>query len=543
MITGSRWWIAVGCLMLVAGCKNAEDFRQSRVENITGTVDLLRNRVKIEPGRTLTLEECKSFALANNLDIRVLDIQEEVSSQRVHAQMLEMLPDFTVSYDGTRRDNYAASSSTGVGGGTSGDRGNTRSSEKYENRFNIELAFSVLDFGLAFLNAQQAQGRTLIDREMRRRAAQNLQLDVTRAYFRVAATQDAIEVTEELLAKCDGIYQLIDDLQATGELDPFRMIDERRKFFNMQRMLMAYRRNYQDACIELRALMGLYPNADIKVDTAILNEMVPLSIPEVEKLERIALVERPELYELDVQNHITAVEAQKTVLRMFPTVELTAQMINTDNPFLLNQTWFEIGAKAAYNLLKLPQQIAEYKAIRREVDENAMRILALSVGVMSQVRIAHANIFDIREQYELDLRQYTIYEQQLRMLEHQNQAAGSLSYLELEARRMEAIQARIDCLLSLGSYYVGYARLLNAVGINDFREDTVNGILEEIQLAEARNQSDQRRMAAAMMEFQSSTDNYRGIPLGQNTLPEGARSGYEEHLPPLAAGDSAQPTL
>ncbi len=93
---------------------------------------------------------------------------------------------------------------------------------------------SVLDFGLAFFNTQQANDRILLRQQMTRRSEQNLVLDTVRIYFQVAAAQRAIDVTTQLLDDCKNRYELIEQMGDAGQILPFRAFDEVRQFIDME---------------------------------------------------------------------------------------------------------------------------------------------------------------------------------------------------------------------------------------------------------------------------------------------------------------------
>ncbi len=534
MNKGTRLIAGMGMLCLVAGCKTADDYKEERYSGSTKTINEINQRYELKEGDVLSLQTCVDLAVTHNLDLATYKAQLKVADGRTAAEWLGMLPDLTVSNDFTDRSNYSGSESTGVGGGSSGNSGATRSSDKYENQFKVELALSALDFGMAYLNAMQSEDRALIVQEQQRRAEQNLRLDVARAYFRVAATQDAIDSTAQLLEECRGIDLMLEELAKTNQIDHFRIIDEQRRFIRMERQLREYTRNYKDACVDLRSLMGLAPGGDIRVDAAPLRAMYDLDLPEIDVLEKIALVERPELYQMDIQTHITVNEARKSILMMFPSVRAVTDFTNSSNPFLYNQSWWEVAIKASYNLLKLPQQIAIYRQRESEVDELELRKMALAIGVMSQVRIAHANLLEVKSLQELNERNYRNYAKGLDIALQDGAGSGALSKLNLDALRMEEVQAKIDAQLSLGSYYVAYYQLQNAVGISDFTQPNIERIALEIAQAEARERSAEEESKAAQLladNYRTNNAVFNGVKLGHTTMDNSTRAKYADLLP------------
>ena len=177
---------------MVNGCKNSEDYRNERAEY--AIVHFERSQLKmLEEGRRLSLLECVRIAMEHNLDLKVYQLEEAVARETQTAEMLGMLPELNATNNLTSRNNTPASSSRKVV--ESGETyGASTSQDETINYVNVDLVLSVLDFGLAWFNTQQAKDRTLMREQRTRRAMQNLSLDVAKAYFKVAAAQRSIRI-------------------------------------------------------------------------------------------------------------------------------------------------------------------------------------------------------------------------------------------------------------------------------------------------------------------------------------------------------------
>lgn len=476
-------FIIVVTVVFFTSCSSEDAYRRERVKKAEKHFENIAGRT-IEKNKVFSLPECIELALKNNLDLQVSELKEKIANERVTAEILGMLPDLTVTNDYKARNNIPASSSKSVatGGATYGF---SQGQDQDENTFKVELLFSALDFGLAYLNVVQAQDRTLIEKQQTQRAAQNLRLDVAKAYFRVAAIQGAIETTENLLEECRNIDSAFIELSKNKDVSLLRLLDEHKRFIRMQQRLMDYRRSYLNACIELRTLMGFAPFGEINVDSSALAKLSEIDLPEIDLLEKISLTERPELFNLDIQLNITLNEARKTILMMFPNVQMVGDFNNSSNSFLLHTSWWEIGVRAAYNVLKLPQHIAKYRSLSGEMDELEMQTLSMTIGVMAQVRISQAEMQEAKERYDLDDKVYQIYYQHLEYAIGSFTVGGALSQLEVDRMKMETAEAQIQRTQSLGNYYVAYYRLMNAVGLSSMDPDTIKKLKEKIDKSEA----------------------------------------------------------
>lgn len=503
-MSGMSWKLlvfGVCTAIAVGGCKNSDDYREERAEYAIKHFEFARYRDMME-GKKLSLKECIKMAQENNLELKIKAIEENVAREMQTAEMLGMLPELNISDSYTARNNTPASSSKKVGqdGLT---YGYSTSQDRNVNYLNIDLAFSVVDFGLAFFNTMQARDRVLIREQRTRRASQNLTLDVVKAYFQVAASQRAIKVTNRLLEDCRSRYELIEKLSKKREITPFRAFDETKRFVEMEKRLTNYVRSYENSCVELRSLLGMHPGGKILVDDSYLNQVPKFEFPEIDLMEQIALLERPELYEIDMQKHINVLECRKEIVKMFPNVRLFYDFANSNNSFLYHASWYELGIRAAYNLLKLPQHIKQYQAYSAQVDAEEARTFSLAIGIMAQVRIAHADLLSMKERYEIDDKVYKAYSRNLKWAVASKKLTGELSNLELDHMRLATAETEIERMMSLGNMYVAYFRILNAVGINKLDAGSLNAMRAELKSARDRAA---RELAQAEAEHKQRVD-------------------------------------
>jgi len=453
-------------ILFSAGCKTRDAYEEDRAKLAAEHFE--RSKWSLyQKEHVFTLDECIDLALKFNLDIKVAKLEEQAASESAIAEALGMLPELTATNTDTWRNNVAASGSQAMNS-EGATYSYSTSSDQDQNNFNLDLAFSFLDFGIAALNTSQANDRTQIREQRTRRVAQNLQADVVRAYFQVAAAQKAMDIANDLLKKCQSRYELIVDMESKKLISPFRAFDEARRFFDMEKRLTNYTRNYEASRSELCALLGLTVGNDILVDTSMLNVNRPpeFDLPKTQVMEQIALLQRPELYEIDMQRHVNVLELYKTILMMFPNVRMYMDFSQSSNSFLYHSTWMELGIRAAYNLLKLPQQIAKAKSMHTQILAEEARGFAQAVGIIAQVRIAEFNYRNAIDRFYLDNRIYTAYSENLKNAEASIRTSGGLSQLELDHIRLSTAETEIERLNSLGSFYITYYRLLNSLGID-----------------------------------------------------------------------------
>ena len=189
-------------------------------------------------------------------------------------------------------------------------------------------------------------------------------------------------------------------------------------------------------------------------------------------------------------------------------------------------------------LLKLPEQIAKYRSLHKEIDEISLRTMALSLGILSQVRIAHANVMEVKERYDLDNRVYEAYASHLKIARQNYRAGRALSKLELDRMELETAETEIDRMLALSNYYLAFYRLKNSVGVSSLGKDKVEQILNKINETEmAMNEEIAKEkgeeLAQASIQIKSNADTLNGIVLGNNTLSNSEKSKIQKVIVPV----------
>ena len=517
-------------MLVLAGCKSEEDYRKERVLKAQEQYDSAR-KMELPADKMLSLQDCIDLAMKHNLDVKVQNMEKEAAKSMMWAEILGMLPDLSVTDNFSSRDNQPGSRSKAVeGGGATYDY--STSQDKTINNLSVDLAFSLLDFGLAFFNSQQGHDRLLLKQRQIERMRQNLMLDVVRAYFKVASAQRAVDITQNLLAQCKTREETIKNLQKQNKITPFRAYEELNRLLHMEKRLSNYTRLHQNSCVELRALIGVYPSVNLIVDDTVLDKEPQIDLPEIDLLEQMAILKRPELFEIDIQRHINILECRKTILMMLPNVQFYMDLVNNNNSFLYYQTWWELAVRAAYNALKTPQHLARYMAYSDQADVEKMRSFAQAITVMSQVRIAKADIAASQQKYEINRREYRNYSEHLQKELAKKDVRGSVSELELDHLRMTVAETEIERLLALGSRHISYYRLLNAIGVENLDPATRDKLKAEIEAGAKRAEEE---LALARAEYEKKQEEAENARIARILFEDGKKKQSEKQL--LAASE------
>ena len=178
---------------------------------------------------------------------------------------------------------------------------------------------------------------------------------------------------------------------------------------------------------------------------------------------------------------------------MIPSARLFMDFNNNNNSYLYHASWYSIGVNAAYNLLKLPQHIANYAAYSSMAEAEAVKAYSLGVGIMAQVRISHFDMISARERYQIEDRIYNTYRKKLNSAAAVLGAAQDMTKLELDHMKLETAEREIARIIALGNMYVSYFQVLNSLGVCKIDTDSLDVLKNELAAARLRAESELAR--------------------------------------------------
>nr|CAM78056.1 conserved hypothetical protein, fragment [Magnetospirillum gryphiswaldense MSR-1] len=118
------------------------------------------------------------------------------------------------------------------------------------------------------------------------------------------------------------------------------------------RQLTAIQQELSTAEIELAALINLPPGTVLKLDVpAEMN--VPAWELSLDRMEELAFLNNADLREQGYQSRITVNDTRKAIARLFPGITFSTSRQYDHNSFLMDNHWYEAGAKLSWNLMNL----------------------------------------------------------------------------------------------------------------------------------------------------------------------------------------------
>lgn len=396
----------------------------------------------------VSVEDLLAQALYHNLDHRIAMVEEALAVDQIDIAKLSLWPNGVFNGQAQDRNNQPGGRSQSI---ISGEESlEPSASQERRSRFgNVEFVWNVLDFGVSYVTAQQRHKERDILHEKRRKATHGLARDVFSAYLSTWVAQRYESVVDELLAELQSMVESYGRLIDKGLKRKKAMVVQR-ELLAVQGRLWKLKESFSGHRLKLLSLANLPPGAEVDLlDPGQDKNFGPLSLP-IGDLESIALRSRPELRVEDYNAHISALEARKEILRMFPGLEFGVGASRDTNKFLFNNSWSNAGMRISWNLMDLARGSKLKKFRYAERDLAILRRQALSVAVLMQVRLA-------AQKYLLQQRRF-VHSTKLAAI---NSRVWTIDKSSSRTRtKLDVLKSKTEALISIIQRENSYAKLL-----------------------------------------------------------------------------------
>ena len=467
--------ITVACMPLVlaaCGSVSPKPFSQAEIgERVSQDVASMYKDQEVIAA-PIDFHEAAARALKYNLDYKLKLIETALSRSLHDVSTYEMLPRLVAGAGYSSRNNDSGGTSVLIEPPRSVSLNPSTSQERSHTMSNLSFSWNALDFGVSYLRAQQKADQVLMAEERRRKVIQNVLQDVRNSYWRAVGAQKLLPRVDGLLERVNTALERAKAIEKQGIMPQAQVLGYQRALLDAVSTLTLRRQDLELAKAELRALMSVEPGVEFTL--AEQNELaLPRVSVDVEKLERLALEKRPEIMEEWYRKRVTENDIKAAKVLLWPNISLDAGWQYDSNKYLYNSTWFDTGIRVSWNLLKLTQYPALKKAHQAQNDTDDMRRLALSMAVLTQVRVG-------LQRYNLSLQELKFSEESLgvdkRLLNYAQAAAKSQFDSELEVIRTEAraLLGEYQRYAAYSNAQAAWGRVYNSVGL-DILPETVEG--------------------------------------------------------------------
>lgn len=416
-------------------------------------------------GGAVDLYEAIARALKYNLDHQVELAEQAVRERELHLSHFSLLPTVVAGSGYSERDRFSASNSVNVLTGVQSLATST-SQDKRLQTGDIAFSWNVLDFGLSYVKARQAADKVLIQNELRRKIALRIVEDVRAAYWRAVSAQRLLGRLERVERDARAVEREARQLASDQQTSQITALTYEREIVEIQRTIGELTRELNTALAELGALMNVAPGTRYAVSGG--NRRVPrLPRGTMPELIHLAVMNRPELKEVEYRRRINEHEAHAALLEMLPGMQLVAGSNYDSNSFLLHNDWVNWGAKASWNLLK----VFSYPARREIVEEQEgllqTKSLAVTMAIMTQVYVSRIRYAHAIKEHRT-AQKYRDVQSNLLAQIRAEAAAGRVARQTLVREELNAVVAEARLDLAFASLQGAYANIETSLGFDPF---------------------------------------------------------------------------
>lgn len=441
-------------------------------------------------GVQLTLDEAIARSLKYNLDRRTRQMEESFALRQFDEAGFDRLPKLIAAAGYTTRSEDRTTRSIDAVTGQPSLANPSISQSRDHLLSSLTLSWSLLDYGLARYNQQQAGDRLLAASERRRKATHLLVQDVRVAYWRAASAQ---RLRSEVRASLQLAEEaMVDSRKAEQEKlrSPLDSLRYQRQLTENMRLLESIEQELVTARFDLAALI----NAPVVQElTLAADEMPgasdPLLMP-VEAMEEQALAQNADLREHMYQRRIAAIEARKVLVRAYPNLTFSLGGSHDTDSYLIHSSWAEAGSQLGINLFNLLSLPAQKRTAEAAVSLADQRRLASHVAVVAQVHVAREQLAGARRQFERADALWKLDDSILQQTQRREQAQAGTK-LDRVAAQTTAIISLLRRYQALAQWHAAVSRLQATLGVDPLPDSA-----DDLSLEALREQVRQRLLAS-----------------------------------------------
>ena len=271
---------------------------------------------------------------------------------------------------------------------------------------------------------------------------------------------------DNLLQRVNRALDQARQVENQGLMPRQEVLAYQRALLDAVNLLTLRRQDLEMARSELSALMSIEPGTPYTLANEAEQALPPApSLDQLERLEVMALENRPEIMEEWYRKRVTQNDIKAAKAMLWPNLSLDMGPQYDSNNYNYNSSWFETGVRLSWNILKLTQLPALNRAQVSQARTDDMRRMALSMAVLTQVRIGV-------QRYALSLSELDFARQSLtvdqKLLDYARASSKSRMDSELEVIRAEAreLLAEYQRYASYSNAQAAWGRLYNSVGLD-----------------------------------------------------------------------------
>ncbi|MBN2321527.1 MAG: TolC family protein [Acidobacteria bacterium] len=341
--------LVLGTLIFTAGCTH----RISRVEHAGAFPGRLTEKtIHTLPDTPITLGECIDIALANNLDLQILEIQKRLASLDRKSAFGNFLPNIGLRFSFSATDKPQLRQ---AGGSL------VQMSDQEVANLAIELQQPIFLPQAWYLYDMRQKGEDISNLVLQR-TRQQISLYVTSLYFACLSLEEAEAYLKTATISAEALLRETKAFEREGLVLPSQrrevetlLLESRLSLKNIHRISMEYRAN-------LLEVMGLSPFADIKLKLEM--PFAPAVQRELSEDVLEALINRLELHIDDRTLEIRKQEIRSAIAAFLPQIFGIGSFSHGSDSFLRYSNVWSYGVSAIMTVFDGFQNVFGYRAAR-----------------------------------------------------------------------------------------------------------------------------------------------------------------------------------
>jgi outer membrane protein TolC len=326
-----------------------------------------------------------------------------------------------------------------------------------------------MDAAMARYVSKIKSNETSHARYQRVRVAQKLVSNIKGAFYRLLALNMALPKAKNLVGDRFRIVQDLDSLARQGLIDAQEKVYARDMLAQARRVLVDVQVGIEKQRELLAASLNICPTSCFTLQGDLLP--LPQSCLDPCKLEKIALVNRPEAYQADLAHLSSIDEYKRLIVKCFPRVEGYLGYYRDENKFLLHNDWADGGMRITWDLMEFTADLFQKESASNKMVKTERETALVSMGILSQVKIAAMDAISAIEEYKKLSSLVSGAREKLRIARDveeikEREAREKVIRIDRQAARADMLEADIKRIMAAGEAHGALAELDATVGVN-----------------------------------------------------------------------------
>jgi outer membrane protein len=298
---------------------------------------------------------------------------------------------------------------------------------------------------------------------------QNLIFQSVRSFYTCLLARELVLVQEEALKQAEANLAIAAKKYEAGTASGFDKMRAEVEIANLNPVVIATRNNYQVALTAMRSVLGL--SEDVHIDVIGELAFVPdeMAVVELLKVQREALLHRPELLGFAAQKRIARTGITLARSEFFPKVFFATSysFLAMKNNYKFHKDDFSKGFTSAISLqIPIFRGFGAHKRVQKarldyKIAEDSEK--QIRDGIMAEVEIVYNNFQEARERLESAGESIQLAEEALRLANLMYEE-GASTQLDVMSSQLALRQSRLNNATALFEYQVARYNLRRVMG-------------------------------------------------------------------------------